>query len=80
LATLGLSARGHELAASLPYGDQRRLEIARALATHPKILLLDEPGTGLSEMPAFYPTPLGRSQRFSTRVGSRLASNAKASS
>jgi branched-chain amino acid transport system ATP-binding protein len=41
---------GHEgqLAGSLPYGDQRRLEIARALATRPKLLLLDEPAAGMN--------------------------------
>ncbi len=37
-----------ELAVSLPYGLQRRLEIARALATHPKLLLLDEPAAGMN--------------------------------
>jgi len=37
-----------ELATSLPYGKQRHLEIARALATHPKILLLDEPAAGMN--------------------------------
>jgi len=44
------SLRGHEgqLAGSLPYGDQRRLEIARALATRPKLLLLDEPAAGMN--------------------------------
>jgi branched-chain amino acid transport system ATP-binding protein len=38
----------HELATSLPYGDQRRLEIVRALATNPKLLLLDEPAAGMN--------------------------------
>lgn len=45
---LGLSAQAYEIAASLPYGLQRRLEIARALATHPLLLLLDEPAAGLN--------------------------------
>ena len=38
----------NELATSLPYGKQRRLEIARALATDPKLLLLDEPAAGMN--------------------------------
>ena len=38
----------HELATSLPYGKQRRLEIARALATRPKLLMLDEPAAGMN--------------------------------
>ncbi|HZL36566.1 MAG TPA: ABC transporter ATP-binding protein [Tepidisphaeraceae bacterium] len=48
LDTFGLAARFAESAASLPYGDQRRLEIARALATDPKVLLLDEPAAGMN--------------------------------
>jgi len=44
----GLRGRDEELARSLPYGDQRRLEVARALATEPKLLLLDEPTAGMN--------------------------------
>jgi len=43
-----LDSRADELARNLPYGSQRRLEIARALATHPKVLLLDEPAAGMN--------------------------------
>jgi branched-chain amino acid transport system ATP-binding protein len=54
LAFVGLTGRADELASSLPYGDQRKLEIARALATGPELLLLDEPaaGTNLAEKDA----------------------------
>ncbi|MBN9117991.1 MAG: ABC transporter ATP-binding protein [Planctomycetes bacterium] len=48
LAFVGLVGRHNELAKNLPYGDQRRLEIARALATDPKLLLLDEPAAGMN--------------------------------
>jgi branched-chain amino acid transport system ATP-binding protein len=46
LSFVGLEHRTNELASSLPYGDQRRLEIARALGTGPQLLLLDEPAAG----------------------------------
>jgi len=48
LALLGLDDVKYELATSLPYGKQRHLEIARALATDPKLLLLDEPAAGMN--------------------------------
>jgi branched-chain amino acid transport system ATP-binding protein len=48
LATLNLADKADFIAKNLPYGDQRRLEIARALATNPKILLLDEPAAGMN--------------------------------
>jgi branched-chain amino acid transport system ATP-binding protein len=48
LRYVGLSGRGDMFAKNLPYGDQRRLEIARALATEPKLLLLDEPTAGMN--------------------------------
>ena len=48
LKIVGLENEKDELATSLPYGKQRRLEIARALATEPKLLLLDEPAAGMN--------------------------------
>lgn len=48
LRFVGLTGKGDYLASNLPYGDQRRLEIARALASKPKLLLLDEPTAGMN--------------------------------
>jgi branched-chain amino acid transport system ATP-binding protein len=48
LHLVGLSDRAYEKAKNFPYGDQRRLEIARALALEPQILLLDEPAAGMN--------------------------------
>ena len=48
LEFVGIADRGEEKAKNLPYGDQRRLEIARALATEPKLLCLDEPAAGFN--------------------------------
>jgi branched-chain amino acid transport system ATP-binding protein len=49
LAFVGLRARALELARNLSHGDQRRLEIARALATDPRLVILDEPAGGMNE-------------------------------
>jgi len=48
LERVGLADLAKEQAGSLPYGQQRRLEIARALATNPRLLLLDEPAAGMN--------------------------------
>ena len=48
LKIVGLEDVADERAVSLPYGQQRRLEIVRALATHPQLLLLDEPAAGMN--------------------------------
>lgn len=48
LEVVNLSVRANEIASSLPYGEQRKLEIARALVTNPSFLLLDEPAAGMN--------------------------------
>jgi len=48
LAVFGLEQQAQELARNLPYGAQRRVEVARALATEPRVLLLDEPAAGMN--------------------------------
>lgn len=53
LKIFNLDGRAGELASNLPYGAQRRLEIARALATRPKVLLLDEPAAGMNPHESF---------------------------
>ena len=52
LERVGLAAQANDVARSLPYGDQRRLEIARALATDPVLLALDEPAAGMNAVEA----------------------------
>jgi ABC-type branched-subunit amino acid transport system ATPase component len=52
LRYIGLQGRGDWLAKNLPYGDQRRLEIARALASYPELLILDEPAAGMNHVEA----------------------------
>jgi branched-chain amino acid transport system permease protein len=48
LRRVGLEARAHERASTLSYGEQRRVEVARALASEPRVLLLDEPTAGMN--------------------------------
>ena len=50
LKVFDLDQEADFLASNLPYGKQRKLEIARALATNPKLLLLDEPAAGMNQM------------------------------
>jgi branched-chain amino acid transport system ATP-binding protein len=52
LEVVGLQAKANELAKNLPYGEQRRLELARALASKPTLLLLDEPTAGMTQSEA----------------------------
>jgi branched-chain amino acid transport system ATP-binding protein len=70
LDLLDLSDVAHQRAASLPYGHQRRLEIARALATQPSLLLLDEPAAGMNpaESDALHQLILDLRARFDLTV------------
>jgi branched-chain amino acid transport system ATP-binding protein len=66
LSFVHLEDRKEEMAANLPYGAQRRLEIARALASGPKVLLLDEPAAGMN------PFEVGRLKEFLFQVRERF--------
>ena len=67
LAIFSLQDRRKEFAKNLPYGDQRKLEIARALASCPRILLLDEPAAGMN------PSEVGTLMEFILRIRERFS-------
>jgi branched-chain amino acid transport system ATP-binding protein len=67
LSIFSLQDRRNELAKNLPYGDQRKLEIARALASRPKLLLLDEPAAGMN------PYEVGRLMEFILGIRDRFS-------
>jgi branched-chain amino acid transport system ATP-binding protein len=67
LSIFSLQDRGKEIAKNLPYGDQRKLEIARALASRPKILLLDEPAAGMNQ------SEVGTLMEFLLRIRERFS-------
>ena len=67
LKFVGLTRRANELSSSLPYGDRRRLEIARALGTSPEVLLLDEPAAGTN--PAEKVELAGLIRKVNTELG-----------
>ena len=77
LRLVGLARRENELAKSLPYGDQRRLEIARALATGPKLLLLDEPTAGMNPQETAAMTDFIRRLRDEHGLTARLAGSSR---
>jgi len=54
LASIGLKDKMHDYSVNLPYGEQRKLEIARAIATEPKLILLDEPAAGMNPQESEY--------------------------
>ncbi len=66
LKFVGLTKRANEISSSLPYGDRRRLEIARALGTNPQVLLLDEPAAGTN------PAEKGELAQLVRRVNTEL--------
>ena len=66
LSYVGLARKEEEIAKNLSYGDQRRLEIARALASWPKLILLDEPTAGMN------PQETGQMTRFFDRMRKEL--------
>ncbi len=70
LALLGLSGRAEEPAAVLPHGDERKLGVARALATKPRFVLMDEPAAGLheAEIPDFAAVVLAVRDQFDAGV------------
>ncbi len=65
---VGLTGKGDELGRNLPYGDQRRVEIARALASDPKLILLDEPTAGMNPQESNEATVLFRRVRDERKV------------
>jgi branched-chain amino acid transport system ATP-binding protein len=67
LSIFSLQDRGKVLAKNLPYGDRRKLEIARALASRPKVLLLDEPAAGMN------PSEVGALMEFILRIRERFS-------
>lgn len=63
LRFVGLAGKGDEISRNLPYGDQRRVEVARALASDPKLILLDEPTAGMNPQESDEATNLFRRVR-----------------
>jgi branched-chain amino acid transport system ATP-binding protein len=69
LDRIGLTARADENAGNLPYGDQRRLEIVRAMCTEPRLLCLDEPAAGLNPRESAELNELLRFIRDEVKIG-----------